>query len=80
MCPFEFGGGGGGRRFSVVGVTTRYGVDGPGFDPGGSQTFRVVIVRTFLGALAKLRIIVILSVCPSVRPHGSTQLPRKGFS
>lgn len=28
------------RKFSVVGVTTRYGVDGPGFNPGGSQTFR----------------------------------------
>ena len=32
---------GGGGRFRVVGVTTRYGVDGPGFDPGGNQTFRV---------------------------------------
>ena len=72
--------GGGGRKFSVVGVTTCYGVDGPGFDPGGRQTFRAVIVRTFLGALAKLRISVIISVCPSVRPHGTTRLPRKGFS
>jgi hypothetical protein len=40
MCPFKVRGGEGGSRFSVVSVTTRYGVDGPGFDPGGSQTFR----------------------------------------
>ena len=38
---------------------------------------------TFFGALAKLRkanISLIMPLCPSVRPHGTTRLPLDGFS
>ena len=38
---------------------------------------------SFLGTFAKLRkatISVVMSVCPSVHPHGVTRLPLEGFS
>jgi hypothetical protein len=41
------------------------------------------MAQIFFGAFAKLRtatICFVMSVCPSVRPHGTTRLPRYGFS
>jgi len=39
--------------------------------------------QIFLGTFAKLRksaISIVMSVCPSVCPHGTTRLPLNGFS
>jgi len=40
-------------------------------------------VSLFLGTFVKLQkaaISIVMSICPSVRPHGTTQLPPEGIS
>ena len=48
-----------------------------------NSTVCVILEWFILGAMAKLRKVTVkfvMSVCPSVRPHGTSRLPLDGFS
>ena len=52
------------------------------WDKCGFRHLLVFLFSSLLGAIAKLRkatISFVMSVCPSVRPRGTTRLPLDGF-